>query len=80
MKYVRRKLMKTFRKAGIPFLDACKLAKLKEKGFPSVYELENAGFQAEPVTYCECCGPEFVNVTMSDGSTHTFSYFTFDLR
>ena len=80
-KYVRRRLMKAYRKEGVPFIDACKLARIKEKfGFVSDLNQAFPDGNAKAVTYCDCCGPEVIEVTLSNGLRYQLSYYDFSVK
>lgn len=80
MKYVRRKYFKQYRREGLPFVDCAKLARLRERYKLTVTEFAQAGYKAESVTLCECCGPEVLRVWLSDGKAHDFSYYDLKYR
>lgn len=65
MKYERRKYFREYRKAGIPFMAAHRLAKLKARGSFAcevAEELQKEGITVETLTFCECCGPEVLRL------------------
>jgi len=73
MKYFRRKIHRTFKNLGIPFLESQKLARCVERdGYVST--VCNKGFEMESVTRCPCCGPEAVRVTFSNNLVVEFPY------
>ncbi len=74
MKYVRRKLMRQYRKDGLPFVDAAKMAKFREKSATAMEIREK--YKVEVITKCECCGPEYLHITLSDGSVHEFHMYS----
>lgn len=64
-KYSRRRYQREYKRAGFPFLLTVKLARAREK-FLSAWEMvEFLGpeFGVEIMTYCECCGPEAIQIT-----------------
>ena len=58
VKSERRRYYRAYRKLGIPFIPAQKLASLRSKGRFSYYDLERTlGVPIEVINNCECCGP-----------------------
>lgn len=77
MKYLRRKFFQEYRKAGLPFMAAQRLARLREKsGFACEVEAElvKEGFVVEVLTFCDCCGPEVVRLH-KNGKAWDLNYF-----
>ena len=56
----RRRFYREYRAAGIPFVQAHRLAKLRARGFTTWYEIERVLGAGEVIQYCECCGPEAI--------------------
>lgn len=75
-KYEKRRVFRQYRRAGIPFILAQKLARLKEKGAWALGEgLPEC--RTESITYCDCCGPVQVRVFSPDGrSSWLLDYFS----
>ena len=70
MKFQRRKFAREYRKAGLPFIAAKRLAKVRDQVgcFWDVQKaMEKEGITAEAVTYCDCCGPEAILLEWSKG-------------
>lgn len=81
MKYQRRKIFKEYRKAGIPFMAAHRLSKLKSKmalPWDVEKELAKEGVTVETKTYCKCCGPEAL-ILHFKGKSVAISYYTLDV-
>lgn len=55
----RRRFYREHRAAGIPFVQAQRLAKLRARSAPWS-DIERVLGPGETVQYCECCGPEAV--------------------
>lgn len=75
-KYEKRRVFRAYRKAKVPFLLA---AWLSRKDFVEMRYRETlpAGFTAQTVTYCECCGPVLYRVTEEKtGRSWDFDHFT----
>jgi len=70
MKYERRKYFRMYRKLGLPFMVAQRLAKLKSRAATTSYEVETElvkeGFKVVAVTYCDCCGPEVLRLVKGE--------------
>ena len=56
----RRRFYREYRSAGIPFVQAQRLAKLRGRDFTTWSEIERVLGAGEVIQYCECCGPEAV--------------------
>lgn len=74
MKYFRRKIHRSFKNLGIPFLESQKLARCVERDGYVRAILDNNDFKMESVTRCPCCGPEAVRVTFSNNLVVEFPY------
>lgn len=55
-----RRYYREHRAAGIPFVQAHRLAKLRVREYASWSDIERVLGPGEAVQYCECCGPEAV--------------------
>jgi hypothetical protein len=55
-----RSYYREHRTAGIPFVQAHRLAKLRARDYTSWADIERILGPGETVQYCECCGPEAV--------------------
>jgi hypothetical protein len=55
----RRRFYREYRAAGIPFVQAQRLAKLRGR-YATWSEIERVLGVGEVIQYCECCGPEAV--------------------
>ena len=78
VKYVRRKFFREYRKYGLPFMAAQRLARLRAiGGFACELqaELHKEGFVVEVLTFCDCCGPEVVRL-LKDEKTWDLHYFS----
>ena len=56
----RRRFYREYRSAGIPFVQAQRLAKLRAREYASWSDIERVLGPGEVIQYCECCGPEAV--------------------
>lgn len=56
----RRRFYREYRAAGIPFVQAQRLAKLRVRDFAAWSDIERVLGVGEVIQYCECCGPEAV--------------------
>lgn len=56
----RRRFYREYRAAGIPFVQAQRLAKLRARDFTTWWDIERVLGPGEMIQYCECCGPEAV--------------------
>lgn len=82
MKYERRKYFREYRLAGLPFMVAQRLSKLRVKGgFACEVERELAkeGVQVETITLCDCCGPEVLRL-FKGGKAWDLNYFGLNPR
>lgn len=66
-KYEKRRAFRQYRRAGIPFLVAAKLSQARSKGLAAAF-VPPEGYTSEVITHCQCCGPETLRVSKSDGS------------
>ena len=55
-----RRFYREHRAAGIPFVQAQRLAKLRVREYTSWWDIERVLGPGETVQHCECCGPEAV--------------------
>ena len=55
-----RRFYREYRSAGIPFVQAQRLAKLRARDFAPWSDIERVLGAGEVIQYCECCGPEAV--------------------
>ena len=56
----RRRFYREHRSAGIPFVQAQRLAKLRGRDFAAWSDIERVLGAGEVIQYCDCCGPEAV--------------------
>lgn len=55
-----RRYYREHRQAGIPFVQAHRLAKLRARDYASWSDIDRVLGPGETVQYCDCCGPELV--------------------
>jgi hypothetical protein len=67
-KYEKRRFFRQYRRAGVPFILACKLARAKGGYIPASLFEPPEGYKTEVCVYCDCCGPEILKVSTLDGS------------
>lgn len=71
----RRRLYRTYREAGIPFVQAHRLAKLMVREYALWADIERILGAGEVIQYCECCGPEGVRFRLGQRVVE-FGYFS----
>lgn len=78
-KYEKRRVFRTYRRAGIPFILSVHLARSKGK-MAHAAEVERGlppGYTLSEVHSCECCGPTHLTITRTaDSKAWSFDYWT----
>ena len=83
----RRRFYREHRAAGIPFVQAQRLAKLRARDYATWDDIERVLGPGETVQHCECCGPEAVQfrlgkrvVELSYIDKHVIGHWTEEVK